>query len=60
MPSTKEFVLIFHYIQSAEYVFCLLANSLTIPAVIKFERLNRKPTNLLILSLSIADSLLGK
>ncbi len=59
MAITDDFLLAFHYIQCAEYLACFLANSLTIPAVIKFEKLNRKPTNLMILSLSIADGMLG-
>ena len=42
------------------YVTALLANLLTIIAVVKYEKLHRKPTNILILSLSVADGLLGK
>ena len=42
------------------YVTAFLANFLTIVAVVKYEKLHRKPTNILILSLSVADGLLGR
>ena len=42
------------------YVAAFLGNLLTVIAVVKYEKLHRKPTNILILSLSVADSLLGK
>ena len=42
------------------YVTAFLANLLTIIAVVKYEKLHRKPTNILILSLSVADGLLGR
>ena len=42
------------------YVTVFWANLLTIIAVVKYEKLHRKPTNILILSLSAADGLLGK
>ena len=42
------------------YVTAFFANLLTIVAVVKYEKLHRKPTNILILSLSVADGLLGK
>ena len=51
---------IFEHIQALEYLVCFLANVLTISAVIKFDYLHKKPTNILILSLSVADGLLGK
>ena len=50
----------FHFVYSFLYLVCFLVNLLTIVAVVKFEILNKKPTNVLILCLSIADSLLGK
>ena len=57
---TRMFVLVMEYVGSVEYLICFIANVITITAVIKFEYLNRKSTNILILSLSVADSLLGK
>ncbi len=60
LSKTELYVLSFEYIQSIEYMVCSLANILTIVAVIKFENLHNKSTNILILSLAIADSLLGK
>ena len=57
---TRIFVLVMEYVGSVEYLICFIANIITITAVIKFDYLNRKSTNILILSLSVADSLLGK
>ena len=57
---TQLFVLIFEYVQAVEYLLCFLANVLTITAVVKFDYLHKKSTNILILSLSVADGLLGK
>ena len=54
------FTTIFEYIQAFEYFLCFLANILTITAVATFDYLHKKSTNILILSLSIADGLLGK
>ena len=42
------------------YVTAFLTNLLTIVAVVKYEKLHRKRTNILILSLSVADGLLGR
>ena len=59
--TTTELVdLVFEYLQSVEFFICFLANVLTITAVLKFDYLHKKSTNILILSLSIADGLLGK
>ena len=49
----------FDFIQVALYVLSFLGNLLTLTAVIKFDNLHRKPTNMLIFSLAVADSLLG-
>ena len=57
---TRIFVLVMEYVGSVEYLICFIVNIITITAVIKFDYLNRKSTNILILSLSVADSLLGK
>ena len=57
---TRMFVLVMEYVGSVEYLICFIANIITITAVIKFDYLNRKSTNIFILSLSVADSLLGK
>ncbi len=51
-------LLIFYILQSVEYLTFSFPNILTIFAVFKFEVLHSKPTNLLIGSLSFADSLL--
>ncbi len=51
-------ILIFYILQSTEYLIFSFPNILTILAVFKFEVLHSKPTNLLIGSLSFADSLL--
>ena len=42
------------------YITAFLANLLTVIAVVNYEKLHRKPTNILILSLSAADGLLGE
>ena len=49
-----------NYFSAAQYIICFLANALTIASVVKFDYLHKKSTNLLILSLSIADGLLGE
>ena len=54
------FLVIMSYLQSIEYIICFLANALTIVSVVKFDYLHKKSTNLLILSLSTADGILGK
>ena len=54
------FVYSFNFIQASMYLVCFLANLLTIIAVVKFEKLHKRSTNILILSLSVADGLLGK
>ena len=51
---------IFEFIRAFEYFLCFWANSLTITAVATYDYLHKKSTNILILSLSIADGLLGK
>ena len=56
---TQLFLLVFEYVGSVEYLICFMANLFTIVAVVKCDYLHRKSTNILILSLSIADSLLG-
>ena len=56
----EVYVLVFEYILCVEYLVCFLVNLLTITAVAKFRYLHRKPTNILILSLSIADGCLGR
>ena len=59
LTKTEIFILVFEYLGVVEYLVCFLANILTITAVVKFEYLHRKSINILILSLCIADSLLG-
>lgn len=59
-PKTELFLLVFEYISSIEYLLCFLANLLTIVAVFRFDYLHKKSTNLLILSLSCADGIVGK
>ena len=49
----------FSFVRITVYVLILLGNLLTLTAVIKFDNLHKKPTNILILSLAIADGLLG-
>ena len=56
---TTNFIFYMEFWGSFEYMICFLANILTITAVVKFDYLHRKATNILILSLSIADGLLG-
>ena len=58
--SKEWFFLIFEYVQSGIYLICFLANLITIIAVFKFDYLHRKSTNLLILSLSCADGIVGE
>ena len=57
---TKLFVLVMKYVGGAQFFMCFLPNALTIASVVKFDYLHKKSTNLLILSLSIADGLLGE
>ena len=57
---TEIFLYFMEFWGSLEYFICFLANLLTIMAVVKFDYLHRKATNILILSLSIADGLLGE
>ena len=54
------FTTIFEFVRAFEYFMCFWANSLTITAVATYDYLHKKSTNILILSLSIADGLLGK
>ena len=49
----------FNFVLITLYFLCFLGNILTLTAVIKFDNLHKKPTNILILSLAIADGLLG-
>ena len=60
IAALQLFTTIFEYIQAFEYFLCFWANILTITAVATFNYLHKKSTNILILSLSIADGLLGK
>ena len=50
---------VFYFIQIAFYALCLMGNFLTMIAVAKFENLHKKPTNILIFSLAIADGFQG-
>ena len=50
---------IFYFTQIAFFALCLMGNSLTMIAVAKFENLHKKPTNILIFSLAIADGFQG-
>ena len=54
------FLTIMNYFSVPQYIVCFLGNALTITSVVKFDYLHKKSTNLLILSLSIADGLLGE
>ena len=49
----------FNFVLITLYFLCFLGNLLTLSAVVKFDNLHKKPTNILILSLAIADGLLG-
>ena len=60
IAALELFTMIFEYIQAFEYFLCFFPNILTITAVATFEYLHKKSTNILILSLSLADWLLGK
>ena len=59
-PRFRSFADVLNYVQVAVFVACFLANLLTITSFVRFENLHRKPSYILILSLSIADGLLGK
>ena len=48
------------YVRLAESLIVFAANAVTILAVVKFQNLNRKPHNILIVGLALADSFLGK
>ena len=54
------FLVFFEWFQTVEYLLCFIANILTVTAVIKYENLHNKPTNILILGLACADGILGK
>ena len=49
----------YNFLRITLFVLILLGNLLTLTAVVKFDNLHKKPTNILILSLAIADGLLG-
>ena len=49
----------YNFVRITLFVLCFLGNLLTLTAVIKYDNLHEKPTNILILSLAIADGLLG-
>ena len=49
----------YNFVRITLFVLILLGNLLSLSAVIKFDNLHKKPTNILILSLAIADGLLG-
>ncbi len=51
---------VYHYTRVLECLVGFGANALTILAVVKFQYLNRKPHNILIVGLALADSLLGE
>ena len=57
---TELFLTTMYCLAAAQYLICFLANALTIASVVKFDYLHKKSSNLLILSLSIADGLLGE
>ena len=48
----------FNFVQITLYVCCFLVNLLTLTAVVKFDSLHKKPPNILIFSLAVADGLL--
>ena len=50
----------FNFVHVVIYLLSFLGNLLTVTAVIKFDHLHKKPTNILIVSMAIADGLLGK
>ena len=60
MTKTELYILVLEYILSFEFLVCFLANLLTIAAVVKFNYVHKKPTNILIVSLSVADGCVGK
>ena len=60
ISKTELYILVFEYVLSFEFLVCFLANLLTISAVVKYDYLHRKPTNILIVSLSVADGCVGK
>ena len=57
--SYQYFQYSFNFVLITIYVLILLGNLLTVSAVINVDNLHRKPTNILILSLAIADGLLS-
>ena len=60
MTNTELYILTLEYILCFEFLVCFLANLLTIASVVKFDYLHKKPTNILIVSLSVADGCVGK
>ena len=60
LRDVKIFIQFFEWFQSAEYFVCFIANILTIRAVIKYESLHCKASNILILGLACSDGILGK
>ena len=60
MTKTELYILVLEYVLSFEFLVCFLANLLTISAVAKFDYLHKKPTNILIVSFSVADGCVGK
>ena len=50
----------FIIVNIAQFFIAFSVNLLTIIVVVKFDSLHKKPTNILTLGLSIADSLTGK
>ena len=55
----RYFEYTFNFVLITLYILCFLVNLLTLAAVVKFENLHRKPTNILIFSLVVADGILG-
>ena len=55
-----DYVLILEYALSLELFVSFFANLLVIAVVIKYQYLNKKSYNILILSLSISDAFMGK
>ena len=59
LKDLQIFIKFFEWFQTVEYLLCFMANILTVTAVIKYEYLHNKPTNILILGLACADGVLG-